>query len=73
MGDSSWQDLEGLGRPRVSDQQVADFVTARFALPITAITRLAGERDLNFRASAEGCSYVVKARRISRAFRTCVP
>lgn len=58
---SSWQDLEGLGRPRVSDGHVAAFVAERFGLAVATITRLTGERDLNFRATtAEGRSYVVK-------------
>ena len=57
---SSWQDLEGLGRPRVSDGHVKAFVAEKFGLAVTAICRLTGERDLNFRATAEGRSYVVK-------------
>ena len=64
---SSWQDLEGLGRPRVSDDQVATFVSEKFGLEVTAISRLTGERDLNFRATAGGRSYVVKVANASES------
>ena len=64
---SSWQDLEGLGRPRVSDELVAAFVTEKFGLTVTAISRLTGERDLNFRATAGGRSYVIKVANASES------
>ena len=64
---SSWQDLEGLGRPRVSDELVAAFVTEKFGLAVTAISRLTGERDLNFRATAGGRSYVIKVANASES------
>ena len=64
---SSWQDLEGLGRPRVSDELVAAFVTEKFGLTVTAISRLTGERDLNFRATAGGRSYVIKVANASKS------
>ena len=47
-------DMEGLGRPRVTDAHVASFVKEKFGLPITDIKALAGERDLNYRATAGG-------------------
>jgi Ser/Thr protein kinase RdoA (MazF antagonist) len=63
----SWQDLEGLGRPRVSNGRVAAFVAENFGLTVTAISRLTGERDLNFRATAGGRSYVIKVANASES------
>lgn len=64
---SSWQDLEGLGRPRVSDDHVAAFVAEKFGLAVTKVSRLTGERDLNFRATAGGRSYVIKVANASES------
>ena len=61
-------DMEGLGRPRVTDAHVASFVKEKFGLPITDIKALAGERDLNYRATAGGKPYVIKVANASEVY-----